>query len=242
MKALILAAGLGTRLRPLTDTVPKILVPIDGKPLLSYHLEWLKKNGVTEVLINTHWLSDKVKTFCNNITKKDIKVTVKHEDQLIGGAGTLLANKDFFKDEEDFLVIYGDVLNNIKYPELIKYHKENGGVATIVCHELQNVHEKGMVVINTEGKITAFKEKPAKKDIVSNYVNGGIYVLNKEIFKHIRHFLDKNEPIDFGKDIFPFLLEKQIPIFAYRLKDFLMDIGNWENYNFINKEIHKIKF
>jgi mannose-1-phosphate guanylyltransferase len=242
MKALILAAGLGTRLRPLTDTVPKALVPISGKPLLAYHLDSLKKHGVDEVIINTHYLADKISEFVDDYSKENcgINITTVFEPTLLGSAGTLLCNRDFFRNERSFFVVYGDNLTNINYSALLNYHEKNNGIVTISAYYEDDPSSKGIIVFDEIQKILRFIEKPAKKDIISNYANAGVYAVNERIFNLLKDM--RKTPLDFGHDVFPSLLSKNEPMYAYKMSEFLLDVGTAENYERAQKEIKKIIF
>ncbi len=239
MKALILGAGFGTRLRPLTDTIPKVLVPITGQPLLAYHLNSLQKHGVHEVLINTHYLADKISEFVEEYKKKnpEIKITIAYESSLLGSAGTLFHNRDFFKNEDDFFVVYGDNLTNINYSEFLKAHK---GTATIASYYEKNPSSKGIIVFDENKRISKFIEKPAEKDIISHQANAGIYVLNKSIFQYLENM--NKELLDFGHDVFPSLLSKNEALHVYLMSEFLLDVGTPETYNRAQLEIKNFIF
>ena len=151
----------------------------------------------------------------------------------------MLANQDFFKDEKNILVIYGDVLTDLNYKELINYHERQNNLATIVCQEVENIEEKGMLVIDSNNHVVDFKEKPKKEDVMSNYANGGIYVFKTSLFDQLKPFVDK-KPLDFGQDIFPFMLAQHLPISAYKFNGFLLDIGQPNNYRLANEKIHQL--
>lgn len=240
MKALILCAGLGTRLRPLTDTIPKALVPVAGKPLLAYHLDSLQKYGVSEALINTHYLADKISDFAREYEKQNpkIKITVSFEPKLLGSAGTLLHNGDFFKNEDSFFIIYGDNLTNINYEAILRCHKKNNGIVTIASYYENNPSSKGIIVFNENHKISKFIEKPAIKDIISNYANAGIYVAKRDIFRYLEAL--QKTPLDFGRDVFPALLDLHKAMYVYKMTEFLLDIGTPETYERAHEEALKI--
>jgi len=242
MKALILAAGLGTRLRPLTDTIPKALVPINGKPLLAYHFDSLQKHGVDRVLINTHYLGEQVKKFSEEYAVKNpqIKISVSFESELLGSAGTLRKHRDFFEGEKDFLIVYGDNLTNIDYGKFMDFHKKKNALATMASYFEKDPSSKGIIVSDDDHKISLFIEKPAKKDIVSNYANAGIYACRSEIFSHLEEL---NKPVlDFGNDVFPSLLAKNEALYSYPMTEFLLDIGTPETYNEAHEKVQKLKF
>lgn len=229
MRALILAAGLGTRLRPLTDTVPKPLVSINGKPLLAYHLDHLKSHGITEILINTHYLPEQINLFVEEYRKNNPSVTINtvFEPNLLGSAGTLLANENFFQNETELLVVYGDNLTDINYSNLIQAHRETCGIATIAAYKEPHPEQKG-VIEHDSGRIKRFVEKPRPGESDSNFANAGIYVLNASIFYHLKRLLDT--PLDFGHHVFPHLVSCDEPMYIYLMSETLLDIGTFVNY------------
>lgn len=237
MKALILSAGLGTRLRPLTETTPKPLLPIASKPLLTYHLESLVKFGITDVLINTHYFHEQIEDFVLNNKFQNLNVKTVFEEELLGSAGTLKENKDFFEGEENFLIIYGDNLTNINYKKLIENHKNKNPLVTLACYVEDHPESKGIINFDDNNKILSFVEKPNLEQVTSKYANAGIYVVNKKIFNYLQDF-DKTL-IDFGHDIFPFLLEKGESLYVYKMDEIVFDIGTLENYEKAQKMVLK---
>lgn len=223
MKAFLLAAGLGTRLRPLTNTVPKCLVPVQGKPLLDWWLELLKKNGITEVVINTHYLYEQVRMYIQEYNKRDtgLQVIESYESELLGSGGTVRDNYDFIKDEEAFLICYADNLTNINLESLMNYHKEKNGLLTMALFRAAHPEQCGIAQLDEESRIVSFIEKPEKPK--SNLANAGIYVARPEI---VEYFPDE-KLIDFGKDVLPRLVGK---MYGWETKDYLIDIGTPENY------------
>lgn len=231
MKALILSAGLGNRLRPLTEIIPKPLLPINGKPLLAYHLESLYKYGVRDILINTHYLHEQIDDFVKN--NKDVfeglTIQTVFEKELLGSAGTLKENRFFFQGEEDFLVVYGDNLTNINYEKLLEVHKKKAGIATIASYVEEHPESKGIISFNEDDQVLRFIEKPKLEQIVSKYANAGMYVLNNKVFEYLNSF--DEIPLDFGYDIFPYLLDKGEKMYVYKMNEILLDIGTLESYN-----------
>lgn len=243
MKALILVAGLGTRLRPITNELPKALVLIDGQPLLEYHLQAMNKYGIKEVLINNHYLPEKINKYVADYNNKNLypKITITYEKELLGSAGTLKANVGYFSGEDNFLVIYGDNLTNINYQKLISKHLEMGGICTIACYHEEYIEAKGMVVFDKNNTINNFIEKPTPEQIVTNYANAGIYVCNRKIFDYLNMF-DKI-PLDFGHDIFPqVLIKKKDLLKCYFMDEFLLDVGTIDNYELAQEKIKNLKF
>ncbi len=242
MKALILAAGLGTRLRPVTNTIPKPLVPIAGRPLLWFHLESLRHYGIVEVLINTHYLSEEINGFISSYNSKqsDMRVVAVYEENLLGSAGTLKKNIDFFQNEKNFFVVYGDNLTNINYDKLAQEHVRNCGVATIASYYEAHPESKGIVVCDGHKQIVRFIEKPKSVEVVSHQANAGVYVLNAKIFDYLSHL--ESGIIDFGKDLFPLILQQGGKLYTYEMDEFLLDVGTLENYNLAQEKIQEIKF
>ncbi len=230
MRALILAAGLGTRLRPITDTVPKPLVPVAGQPLLFWHLKALRKAGVHQVLINTHYLPEQVQVFKDEYKARfpEMDITLTYEPELLGSAGTLLKNKDYFQGGHT-LVVYGDNLTNIDYDRLIKHHFENGGTATIAVYKEEHPESKGIVHFDNRLNITKFIEKPPIDQITSRHANAGIYVLSPDFIKKLDGTATR--PYDFGRHVFPVMLASGQQLIAYPMQELLLDIGTVESYN-----------
>lgn len=229
MKALLLAAGLGTRLRPLTETTPKPLLPIDGKPLLQYHLHHLENHGVTEVLINTHYLADQIDAFVESYQpiRSDLRIVTRYEESLLGSAGTLRANRDFF-GEDSFFVVYADNLTDIDYQRLWDHHEQHQGLVTIASYQEVYTAQKGIIEFDSESfRITRFVEKPAPGTITSNQANAGIYVSDARLFSYIE---TEKVPCDFGFDVFPKLLEAGAPLSVYPMQETILDVGTHKTY------------
>lgn len=231
MKAFLLAAGKGTRLRPLTNKIPKCLLPIDGKPLLQLWLELLGWHGIEEVLINTHWLHKQVRDFITNAfpvgggdkeaIKKWPRVHLSYEQELLGSGGTLLANKEFVEDEP-FFILYGDNLTNVDLTSMNSFHNGHPYPFTLGVFRANEPRRCGIVQVNDHGVVETFTEKPDNP--ASNLAAAGIYIAEKKIFE----FFPENEQIfDLGFDVFPELVGKMQ---AYIVEDFLMDIGTKQSY------------
>ncbi len=185
MKAFLLAAGLGTRLRPLTWTVPKCLVPIQGRPLLAWWMDLFEQHRISEILINTNYLPDPVRKFIKeyNQTRGKVKLVESYEKELLGSGGTVLINRNFVENEEDFFICYADNLTNADLSSMMDFHKKNHALLTMGLFHTNNPTGCGIAVYNKEGKITEFVEKPKypKRDLA----NAGIYVVNKRIYDYI---------------------------------------------------------
>ena len=229
MKALLLAAGLGTRLRPLTETIPKPLVPIDGKPLLQYHLDHLAKHGVTEVLINTHYLASQIETFVKDYQERrpDLLITTSYEETMLGSAGTLRANQEFFGDEA-FFIVYADNLTDLNYQKLMEHHRSQSALVTIASYQESFPEQKGIIEFNPETKlIEGFIEKPPPGTTSSDRANAGIYVTDARLFPHLD---TEKTPYDFGFDVFPQLLASGQPLAVYLMQESILDVGTHKTY------------
>jgi mannose-1-phosphate guanylyltransferase len=220
MKAFILAAGNGTRLRPLTDSVPKCLLPIQGVPLLEIWLNNCKAAGITDVLVNAHAHADAVKEFAAT-QKSGVRVSVVEEPQLLGSAGTLAENRAFVAGEEAFFVLYGDVLTNVDLRRMLAFHCRKNLSATLGVYQVPDPTRCGVVIMDKDDVIQNFVEKPARP--VSNWAFSGVMIAGQEIFD----FLPDRRPMDIGFDVLP----KMAGIMAgYRISEYLIDIGTLENY------------
>jgi NDP-sugar pyrophosphorylase family protein len=237
-QAMLLAAGEGTRLRPLTLEMPKVLLPIGGQPLIEYQLSWLKHHGIQEVAINLYHLGNKVKDFLGDGSHFGVKIFYSTEEKLLGTAGGVKRMEHFFHNT--FVIVYADVLTNFDLSAMVKFHQEKKAAATLVIFEAPNPTEVGVVEMSPEGRILSFVEKPKAANLeLQSLASGGVYILEKEVLKYI----PAQGFSDFAYDIFPKLLELSLPIYGYALKsqDYLIDIGTIEKYNQANKDIMKFK-
>lgn len=230
LKAFLLAAGLGTRLRPLTNEIPKCLLPIGGKPLLQIWLDHLAQHGVDEVLINTHWGSEKVEAFLKKRQTDLLQVITYYEPKLRGSAGTILANKQWVLDGGPFFIIYGDNLTNVDLGKMLAFHLEHGLPFTLGVFKAEIPAQCGIAAVGEDGLVTEFIEKPEKPK--SDLAAAGIYVADHRIFEVFPEMGTDlggapSPPLDLGLHIFPKLVRKMK---AYFIEEFLMDIGTPQSY------------
>ena len=223
MKALLLAAGLGTRLRPITNAVPKCLVPINGKPLLQYWLENLWDAGIDEFLINTSYLHEQVEEFVSNSEFKD-KITLIHEKELLNTGGTLLKNKKFF-EEESFMLIHADNLSFCDFKNFINQHnsRPKNCEITMMLFESDNPSSCGIVELDDNGIVQKFHEKV--KNQPSNLANGAVYILEPSVLDFLETLGKKD--IDFSNDVLPNYMGK---INTFLNDVYHRDIGTIESY------------
>jgi mannose-1-phosphate guanylyltransferase len=223
MRAILLAAGLGTRLRPLTIKIPKCLVPIKNQPLLNIWMERLTNANVDQFLINTHYLSENVNDFINTSSFRH-KITLFHEQELLGTAGTLLSNLSFYQNE-DGMLIHADNYCLADINEFIKAHnnRPKNCLLTMMTFRAENPSSCGIVVLNDKGVVIEFYEKV--KNPPGNLANGAVYILSKEFLKIIHN--NFHDAKDFSNEILNHFTGR---IFSYETKEILIDIGTIENY------------
>ena len=220
MKAFLLAAGPGSRLRPITDTVPKCLVPIQGTPMLSIWLQMCQRFGIEEVLINVNAHAASVCEFLRRETHGP-RVRVVVEEQLLGSAGTLRANRDWVIADEFFWVFYADVLNRADLEGMLRMHRKRNPAATLGVYEVPDPRRCGIVMADRDGVIQQFVEKPEHP--AGNLAFSGLMIGTQEVLDAIPAVT----PADIGFHVLPQLAGRML---AYSISDYLLDIGTMENY------------
>ncbi len=231
MKAMILAAGEGTRLRPLTAALPKPMVPIVGTPLLARTLSWLAGEGVTEAAINLYHRPQSIPDYFG-AEFAGIRLHYFFEDTLRGTAGGVKAAQSVLQDAP-FFVIYGDNLIAADLRRLGAFHAARGGIGTVALFEHPNPMAAGIVGLDAEGRITRFVEKPPLEEVFSPLANAGVYVLDPAVFESIPEAV----PADFGRDIFPALLAQGKPLYGTPLGGYLQDTGTPTAYRQANFDL-----
>ena len=231
MKAMILAAGEGTRLRPLTTFLPKPMVPIVGVPLLERTLRWLADQGVTEAAINLFHRPQMIPDYFGE-QFAGIRLHYFFEDALQGTAGGVKAAESVLGDAP-FFVIYGDNLIHADLRRLAEFHASHSGIGTVALFQHPNPAAAGIVGVERDGRITRFVEKPPADEVFSDLANAGIYMLDPAIFG----FIPSNAPSDFGRDIFPQLLAQNLPLYGTLLGGYLQDTGTPEAYRQANFDL-----
>mgnify|MGYP002706043847 CR=1 FL=1 len=226
IKAMIMAAGVGSRLDPLTKSVPKPLVPVANRPVMDILVDNLKSIGVKDIVSNTHYLAEKIINRYENINF-GVNFKFIKEDTLSGTAGGLKKCQFFFDKGDEFLVLSADGLSNADLQKGIDMHRKSGAIATIGIKEIphEEVSHFGVVVTDETGYITEFQEKPSVEDAKSNFINTGIYVFDYRIFDYI----PENTFYDFAKNVFPNLL-KDHEINTFVIDNYWTDIGTLEQY------------
>jgi mannose-1-phosphate guanylyltransferase len=221
VKAFLLAAGHGTRLRPLTDTVPKCLLPIRGTPMLEIWLQLCQRSGITEVLLNLHSHAPQVREFLSMRRSQDLTVNLVEEPVLLGSAGTLRANRGWIGHDDCFWIFYADVLAAPDLSGMLRLHKQSNPIATLGVYEVPDPSRCGIVSIAPDGRVERFVEKPAQPD--SNLAFSGLMLGTPSLLDAI----PSRSPADIGFDLLSQLSHRML---AYRLRDYVLDIGTHENY------------
>jgi mannose-1-phosphate guanylyltransferase len=212
---MVLAAGLGTRLRPLTYEITKPMVPVLDRPVMEHILDLLDQHGFERVIANLHYFPESIREHFGD------RLAYRYEPELLGTAGGVRACSDFFGDET-FLVISGDALTDIDLGALVARHRAAGGVATLAVTKVSDTREYGVVLHDRDGRITGFQEKPAPDEALSDLGNCGIYVFEPRIFD----YFPERPFVDWAQDVFPVLLENDVPFHIHEVRDYWNDIGS----------------
>lgn len=239
MKAMILAAGKGTRVRPLTYDLPKPMIPLLGKPVMAYLVEHLAKYGVTEIMVNVSYLHDKIEDYFGEGDQFGVQIGYSFEGYTkddgevvpmpIGSAGGMKKIQEFggFFDQTT-IVLCGDALIDLDLKSALFEHKRKGALASVVTREVpwDKVSSYGVVVSDADGRITEFQEKPDQADARSNFISTGIYIFEPEVID----LIPAGVPFDIGSELFPLLAERGLPFYAQRRPFNWLDIGTMSDY------------
>jgi mannose-1-phosphate guanylyltransferase/mannose-1-phosphate guanylyltransferase/phosphomannomutase len=215
MKAMVLAAGLGTRLRPLTFEIPKPMVPVIDRPVMAHIVDLCRGQGLDQLIANLHYFPDTIKDYFGD------SIEYRYEEELLGTAGGVRNVRDFFGDDP-VLVISGDALTDIDLTKLVERHKSHGGIGTLTVKQVEDTQEYGVVLHDNDGRISGFQEKPDPDEALSNLGNCGIYCFNPEIFD----YFPESDPVDWANDVFPVLLENDVPLYIHEIDEYWNDVGS----------------
>ncbi|EYE89372.1 nucleotidyltransferase [Fervidicella metallireducens AeB] len=224
MKAVIMAGGEGTRLRPLTSDIPKPMVPILNKPVMEHIINLLKKHNIVDIAATLYYLPSSIKDYFDDGRELGVNISYYVEEVPLGTGGSVLNAENFLDDT--FIVISGDALTDINITEALKFHKEKGSKATLILKKENIPLEYGIVITDENGKIIRFLEKPSWGEVFSDTVNTGIYILEPDVLNYYK----KGQNFDFSKDLFPKLLKDSVPMFGYITEDYWCDIGDINSY------------
>jgi len=223
-----MAGGFGTRLRPLTNNIPKPMVPIVNKPILEHLITLLKNHNIKEYIVLLYYQPDIIKEYFGDGSELGVSIKYILPDRDYGTAGAVKLSEKSIKD--NFLVISGDVLTDFNLTDFHNFHNEKNSLASLSLYRSENPLQYGIVLTNNEGRIVNFLEKPASSEVFSDTINTGIYYFNKEVFKHI----PEGENFDFSKDLFPLLMSKEIPMYGFVNDGYWRDVGNLDEYIYSN--------
>ncbi len=224
MKAMILAAGLGTRLKPLTEEIAKPMVPIVNKPVMEHTLALLARHGIRDLFVNIHYYPEAMREHFGDGSRWGVNLTFSYEEELLGTAGGVKKLEREFAGD-DFLVISGDALTDLDLTSLMAYHKSKRSIATLVLTPVDDPSIYGVVITGDDGLITGFQEKPSREAARSHLANSGIYAFSPEVLEMIPAGF-----YDFGSQLFPRWMEEGRPFYGYRHHDYWNDVGSIEEY------------
>jgi len=224
MKALFLAGGIGTRLKPLTDDLPKPMVPMMVKPLLERNMLKLKEYGVDEIILSTCYKPQKIEQYFGDGAKLGLKIHYICEDLPLGTGGAIKNTEEFFDDT--FIIFNADILSDINIIDMMKFHKEKHAAVTIAVTKVENPSAYGVIEYDENLYALSFTEKPKRSEIKSSYINAGIYIFEPNVLKEIPAF----KVVSVERETYPSLLKKHFPIAVYKSDAYWMDIGTIEKY------------
>lgn len=226
-----MAGGFGTRLRPLTNNIPKPMVPIVNKPILEHIFTLLKNHDITDFTIMLYYMPEKIQAVFGDGSDYGVNIRYVIPDADYGTAGAVKLAEEYIEDK--FIVISGDVLTDFNLSDLANFHNEKDTIATMALYSSKNPLQFGIVLTGEDGRIVRFLEKPSTSEVFSDTINTGIYLFKKEIFDHI----PEKENYDFSKDLFPKLLNSGIPIYGCKSDGYWRDVGNLEEYLSSNMDV-----
>ncbi|HEX4717442.1 MAG TPA: NDP-sugar synthase [Thermoleophilaceae bacterium] len=215
MKAMVLAAGLGTRLRPLTFEIPKPMVPVLDRPVMAHIVDLCRRQGFDQLIANLHYFPDTIREYFGD------GLEYRYEEELLGTAGGVRNVRDFF-GEDPVVVISGDALTDIDLNKLLEHHKSAGGIGTLTVKQVEDTREYGVVLHDNDGRISGFQEKPHPDEALSNLGNCGIYCFSPQVFD----YFPESDFVDWANDVFPVLLDNDVPFYIHEIDEYWNDVGS----------------
>ena len=234
MKAMVLAAGLGTRLRPITYGMPKPMVPVLNRPVMEHTLRLLSHHGFKEAIANLHWFPEVIEGHFGDGSEFGIDLSYSREERLLGTAGGVRKAAGFLGDS--FLVVAGDALTDLDFGAMREFHESHDGLATLATKRVADTDQFGVVIADEDGRIQGFQEKPDPAEALSDLANTCIYMFRAEVFDYFPEpgtsaaakADDAAEFADWAMDVFPALLENDVPFYSHEIDAYWSDIGNLE--------------
>ncbi len=232
MRAMVLAAGLGTRLRPITYAMPKPMVPVLNRPVMEHIVRLLARNGFGRAIANLHWFPETIGSHFGNGSEFGLELSYSHEERLLGTSGGVRNAADFLGDS--FLVISGDALTDIDLGAMRAFHESHDGVATLATKRVTDTSQFGVAITGSDGRIQGFQEKPEPAEALSDLANCGIYMFRSEIFDFFPEpgsskAAGPDDPAgfaDWAMDVFPALMENDVAFYSHEIDAYWNDIGN----------------
>jgi mannose-1-phosphate guanylyltransferase / phosphomannomutase len=231
MKAVIMAGGEGTRLRPLTSNAPKPMMPIANAPMMEHIVALLRQHGFDDIVVTVAFMANHIRNYFGDGSELGVRMVYATEETPLGTAGSVLNARDEL--DERFLVISGDVLTDIDLAAIARFHEERGALATIGLTPVENPLEFGIVITRDDGSIERFLEKPTWGQVFSDTINTGIFVLEPEIFDYIQ----PGRSVDFSSEVFPRLLDDSRPLYGAVVEGYWEDVGTLEAYVRAHKDV-----
>lgn len=225
MKAVVMAGGEGSRLRPITANRPKPLVPIGNEPIMEHIVRLLKSHGVTEVVTTLHYLADEIQGYFDEGADFGVDMHYSIEDTPLGTAGSVKKAEEYLQNET-FFIISGDALTDCDLTKALEFHRAKKSLATLVLYRVSSPLDFGVVITDDDGRVIRFMEKPSWSEVFSDTVNTGIYILEPEIL----NMMEQGKNYDWSQDIFPQLLAEGKPMYGYVMEDYWCDVGNLQQY------------
>ncbi len=232
MKAMVLAAGLGTRLRPITYAIPKPMVPVLNRPVMEHSVRLIARHGFEQAIANLHWFPETIEGYFGDGSDFGIELTYSYEEQLLGTAGGVRNVAEFLGDS--FLVVAGDALTDLDFTAMREFHESHDGLVTLATKRVANTDEYGVVIAGEDGRIQGFQEKPDPAEALSDLANTCIYMFRREVFDFFPEpgtskAAGPDDPpafADWAMDVFPALLENDIPFYSHEIDAYWNDVGN----------------
>jgi mannose-1-phosphate guanylyltransferase / phosphomannomutase len=230
MKAVIMAGGEGTRLRPLTANQPKPMLPVGNRPMMEHIVRHVRNHGFKDIVVTVQFLASQVRNYFGGGSDMGVDLTYATETTPLGTAGSVKNAAEQL--DETFLVLSGDALTDVNLDEVVSFHRQSGAMVTVALKRMDNPLEFGIVITRDDGRIERFLEKPHWGQVFSDTINTGIYVIEPEVFAHI-----PDGPSDFAGDIFPGLLARGVPLYGFVVDGYWEDVGNLEAYQQAHQDL-----
>lgn len=228
-KAVILCAGAGTRLRPFTERCPKVMLPLNEKPLLERHIEWLKRYGISEVYINLHYLPQAITSYFGDGSRFEVRIIYSFERKLRGTAGALNGFRDHL--DETFLLHYGDVYSELDVLKMLRFHRRMNATATLAVHSTNHPHDSDIVALDEHSRVSSVHHKPVSSNHGS-LGNAACYILEPRVLRYIP---DQEAEIDFIQGVFPRMISSRESLYGYCADELLYDMGTLDRYETLKR-------